>query len=111
MMHKQVKAELDRYGRKMTLYTREHPEGVEVKAMLQPVRDRRTAKAVPSPLGWVVQDRFIYIGPAEVALEGSGCRLTTDGADYRLRTAQPVYAGGVLSHWWAVFQCAQQEVR
>lgn len=111
MMQEKIGRELARFGRRMTLYTKQHPEGVVVMAMLQPVRDRGTAKAVPTPLGWEIQDRFTYIGPAWVSLEDGCCRLEADGVWYWMRTAQPVYVGGQLTHWWAVFDRREQEVR
>ena len=111
MMQEKIGRELARFGRAMPLYTKQHPEGVAVKAMFQPVRDRGTAKAVPTPLGWQVQDRFVYIGPAQASLEEGECRLEVDGVRYRMRTAQPVYAGGQLSHWWAMFDRKEREVR
>ena len=111
MIREKIGRELERYGRTVTLYTGQHPEGVRVKAMVQPVRDRGTAKAVPTPLGWEQQDRLTYIGPANVSLEEGTCRLEADGVCYRMYTAQPVYAGGHLAHWWAVFDRREQEVR
>ncbi len=110
MMRDKIGREMERLGRAVTLYTGQYPEGVSVKVMLQPVRDRGTAKSVPTPLGWEIQDRLTYIGPAQVSLE-SGCRLEADGVCYRMCTAQPVYAGGQLTHWWAVFDRKEQEVR
>lgn len=110
MMGEKIGRELERLGRRVTLYTPEHPDGVEVKACFQPMREKGTAKAVPTPLGWVNQDKFTYVGPARVRLDGGRCRLAVDGVSYRMRTAQPVYAGGELTHWWAVFDRGEREV-
>lgn len=110
MMQEKIGRELERLGREVTLYTPQHPDGIGVRACFQPMRERGTAKAAPTPLGWVVQDKFTYIGPAQVRLEGGNCRLEADGVCYRMRTAQPVYAGGELTHWWAVFDRREQEV-
>ena len=71
--------------------------------------EKGTAKAVPTPLGWVVQDKFTYIGPAQVNLDSGRCRLEADGVCYRMKQAQPVYAGGQLTHWWAVFERGERE--
>lgn len=111
MMAEKIERELERLGRPVTLYTAQHPGGIAVKACVQPMREKGTAKAAPTPLGWVVQDRFTYIGPAWARLDGGTCRLEADGVRYRMRTAQPVYVGGELTHWWAVFDCREQEVR
>ena len=51
MMGEKIGRELERLGRRVTLYTPEHPDGVEVKACFQPMREKGTAKAVPTPLG------------------------------------------------------------
>lgn len=110
MMQEKIRRELERFGRTVTLYTAQNPEGVKVKACFQPMRERGTAKAAPTPLGWVIQDRFTYIGPAHVRLDGGVCRLEADGVCYRMHTAQPVYVGGRLTHWWAVFDRREQEV-
>lgn len=110
MMQEKIGRELERLGRTVTLYTACSPQGVTVKAYFQPMRERGTAKAVPTRLGWVIQDKFTYIGPAQVSLDGGSCRLEADGVCYRMRTAQPVYVGGQLTHWWAVFDRREQEV-
>ena len=110
MMREKIERELERLGRTVTLYTKEHPEGVSVKAQVQPMREKGAARAVPTPLGWTVQDKLIYIGPAGVRLDGGGCRMAVDGTEYRVRTAQPVYVGGERTHWWAVLERAEREV-
>ncbi|MBE6957056.1 MAG: hypothetical protein E7450_06355 [Ruminococcaceae bacterium] len=103
MMRENIDRELERYGRAVTVYTPQYPEGAVEKVMLQPERTRGTARAVPSPLGWKKQGRFIYLGPAHVPLEGK-CGLEAEGVRYSLRNARPVYAGGELTHWWAVLE-------
>ena len=110
MMQEKIGRELERLGRKVTLYTGQHPDGVALKAFFQPVRDKGTAKAVPTPLGWVMRDAFTYIGPAQVSLDSCNCRLEADGMWYGMKQAQPVYAGGQLTHWWAVFERREREV-
>lgn len=110
MMQEKIGRELERFGRTVTLYTRQHPEGVSVKAHVQPMREKGTAKAVPTPLGWVIQDKMTYIGPAGVHLDGGSCRMEADGVCYRMKQAQPVYVGGELTHWWAVFERREREV-
>ena len=104
MMTAKISTELERHGRVVTLYTPKHPEGVAVKAVVQPERSRGTARAVPSPLGWKKQGRFIYLGPAKVSLEGGSVRMEADGVRYDMHNARPVYAGGEITHWWAVFE-------
>lgn len=102
---------LARYGRDVTVYSQWSPRGVGVKAFFQPVREKGTQQSVPSPLGEVMCDRFVYIGPADTRLEcADTCRVTVDGEIYRPQMVQPVYVGGTLSHWWAVFTRKEQEV-
>lgn len=91
---------LFRYGRDLTVI-----DGAEqktrVRAFFQPVRDRGTEQSVPSPLGQVKQDRFLYLGPAETALD-EACRVVVEDEVYRVETAQLIQVGGVVSHWWAM---------
>lgn len=91
---------LARYGRDMTVYDRTAQE-TQVRAFFQPVRDRGTEQTVPSPLGQVKQDRFLYLGPAETDLDQE-CRVVVENEVYRVETAQPIYVGETVSHWWAV---------
>lgn len=100
---------LARYGRDVTVYTGEVPEGVTLRAFFQPVRDRGTAQTVPSPLGIVKQDRFIYLGPPGQPLDDL-CRVEVDGEVYGLEAAHPVHIGQVCSHWWAIFTRRGREV-
>lgn len=100
---------LDRHGRDVTVYTGGTPEGVALRAFFQPVRDRGTAQTVPSPLGLVKQDRFVYLGPPEQPLDDA-CRVEVDGEVYRLESAHPVYIGQACSHWWAIFSRRGREV-
>ena len=89
-----------RYGRDVTVYDRTAHK-TQVRAFVQPMRDRGTEQSVPSPLGQVKQDRFLYLGPAQTALD-EVCRVVVEDEVYRVETAQPIYVGGAVSHWWAV---------
>lgn len=89
-----------RYGRDMAVYDRTARK-TQVRAFFQPVRDRGTEQSAPSPLGQVKQDRFLYLGPAERPLDEE-CRVAVEDEVYRVETAQPIYVGGAVSHWWAV---------
>ena len=91
---------LSRYGRNVTVYDGAAQEK-QVRAIFQPMRDKGTEQSVPSPLGQVKQDRFLYLGPAETALD-EWCRVAVEEEVYRVETAQPVYVGEAVSHWWAV---------
>ena len=101
---------LARYGQDATVYTREAPEGIALRAFFQPVSDRSTAQSVPGPMGRVMQDRFVYLGPPETVLDCDGvCRVEVRGEVYRPQSVQGVYVGGQLSHWWAVLTRRAEE--
>lgn len=100
---------LGRYGQNVTVYTQAAPEGIATRAFFQAIRERGTEQTVPSPLGWVNQDRFLYLGPAHIALENT-CRVKAGNMLYRPLSVQPIYIGDTLSHWWAVFTRREREV-
>jgi len=94
---------LTRYGQDMTVYTQAAPEGVCVRAFFQPMREKGTEQSVPSPLGRISQDRFLYLGPPEPCLDevslvkvGSQV-LQVQGTHLIYTGAQPVYRWAVLT--------------
>lgn len=99
---------LARYGQDVTVYTQDAPQGTTVRAFFQPQRDKGTEQSVPSPLGWVKQDWFLYLGPAEIRMEET-CRVKVGEEVYQARSVQPVYVGERLTHWWAVFTRRSRE--
>lgn len=99
------RAILARYGRDMTLYSPEYPEGIALRAMLQPVLERAGEQKVPSPLGMRREDRFLYLGPKEVALQAGESRVVCQGMVYEVQTAHPVGD----NHWWAILRPRDQE--
>lgn len=101
---------LDRCGRRVRVYTGEHPDGTECKAFVQPMREKGTVQTVPSPLGQVKQDRLLYLGEPETALNEYS-RVETDGEVWQVDHARPVYVGEECSHWWAVLSRRAREVR
>lgn len=102
---------LARYGRDVTVYSPEEPQGVTCRAFFQPVRERGTEQSVPAPLGLVKRDRFLYLGPAGTALDDGGtCRIEVGGEVYRPETVQAVWAGGEVHHWRAVLTRRAEEV-
>lgn len=109
MMEREVARILARYGQNVRVYTQSKPEGEALRALIQPMRERGTEQSVPSPLGQVEQDRFLYFGPPEPALDGDS-RVEVGGERFRVRAAHPVYVGQTLNHWWAVLSHRAQEV-
>ena len=92
----------------MRVYTPGAPEGKTLRAFIQPVRERGTEQSVPSPLGQVKQDCFLYFGPPESDLFEDS-RVDLGGECFRVRAAHPVYVGEALHHWWAVLSRRAQE--
>ncbi len=109
MMEREFARILARYGQNVRVYTPSEPEGKVLRAFIQPMRERGTEQSVPSPLGQVKQDRFVYLGPPEPALDENG-RVEVGGECFRVRAAHPVYVGQTLTHWWAVLSRRTQEV-
>lgn len=109
MMEREFARVAARYGQDVRVYTPGTPEGKALRAFVQPMRDRGTEQSVPSPLGQVKQDRLLYLGPPEPALDENS-RVEVGGECWRVRAAQPIYVGGVLTYWWAVLTHRAQEV-
>ena len=96
---------LARYGRNMTLYSPEQPEGIALRAMLQPVLERTGEQQVPSPLGLRREDRFLYLGPKEAALQAGESRVVCEDREYLVQSAHLVGD----NHWWAVLRPRDKE--
>lgn len=93
---------LSRYGQAVTL-TAGGEDPRQGQAFLQPVLERREdwKQVLPTPLGSLRQERFLYLGEPGLPLH-EGDTVVWRQMRYEVRTAQPVYVGEVLSHWWAV---------
>lgn len=109
MMEREFAHILSRYGQSVTVYTQAYPEGKALHAFVQPMREKGTVQTVPSPLGQVKQDRFLFLGPPEGVLDERS-RVELQDEVYRVEAAQPIYVGGTLSHWWAVLSHRAEEV-
>lgn len=94
---------LTQYGQTVDLYFRGAEAPVTVKAFFQPVLEEKKAQYLPTPVGRQRQDRFLYLGPADIPLtdieymEWKGCR-------YQMEQRQPVYLGENCSHWRAILR-------
>ena len=64
----QVDEVLTRYGQTVDLYFRGAEAPVTVKAFFQPVLEEKKAQYLPTPVGRQRQDRFLYLGPADIPL-------------------------------------------
>lgn len=102
---------LDRYGQCVTLYRGGVEPGREVRAFLQPLREAGREQARPSPLGLRREDRFLYLGPPQPALEGgTGDWVEWAGRGYEVVSAHPVFVGETVSHLWALLRPRDEEV-
>ena len=108
MLKREFNRILTRYGQPVRVYTKDDPKGVSLRAFVQPMREKGTEQSVPSPLGRVMQDRFVYLGPAEQTLDENS-RVELDGERFSVQMAHPIRVGGAISHWWAVLTRRGQE--
>lgn len=105
-MEREWKAILNRYGQELTV---ENEGGrTSVRAFLQPVLERGQEQSVPTPLGLRREDRFLYLGPAELELTAGESWVCWNGQDYEVQSAHPV-GGTKPHHWWAVLRPVDRE--
>lgn len=93
---------LARYGQTVEIHPKGSPDGETVRAFLQPVPERREGRSQrePTPLGLARRDRFLYLGPPGIEMDG--CTVVWRGTRFGVRTAQAVYVGDRISHQWAL---------
>lgn len=103
MMDREWRSILARYGQDVTVYQKEGDPGVALRAFLQPVLEPGTAQTTPSPLGARREDRFLYLGPANVPLTARESLVERRGELYEVQSAHPVGAR-TANHWWAVLR-------
>ncbi len=103
-------AVLEQYGQSVSVHYGGGAAGIPCRAFLQPVRERKEAE-LPGPLGYVRQDRWLYLGGAETPLEGLGRDgyILWHGQKYEALRAQPVYVGEQVNHWWAILRPRDRE--
>ncbi|MCI2106214.1 MAG: hypothetical protein LKK00_05775 [Intestinimonas sp.] len=103
---------LDRYGQAVTLHYGISGTIRTVRALVQPVLTHQEdwRQEVPSPMGVVRKDQFLYFGPANASLDGV-TDLSCGGTDYEPQAAQPIQSGRGVSHWWAVLRVRDEEAK
>ncbi len=101
------RAILARYGQKVTLYPAGEGQGVEARALLQPVLSRGEDQKVPSPLGLRREDRFLYLGPAHLPLEDGGT-VEWNGGQYAVESTHLVGPEAGM-HRWAMLRPRDKE--
>ena len=108
-MDREWKAILERYGQSVTVYPRGEGQGVGLRAFLQPVLDKGREQEVPSPLGLRREDRFLYLGPPGTVLTAGVSRVSWEGREFEVQSAQPVGGQRSVHHWWAVLRPGEKE--
>lgn len=103
---------LEKYGQSVTVWSQGQEEGTPCRAFLQPALERRGEgdQTLPTPLGLVRQDQWIYLGGPEVSLEGLGDGYIAWGErKFSVRAAQPIHLGEELAYWWALLTVRDPE--
>ena len=94
---------LDKYGQRVAVVR----DGAETlcRAFLQPALETREDwfQSLPTPLGTVRRDQWLYLGPPEVSLDGLGDGYVAwNNTQFEVRAAQPVCLGEDTIYWWAL---------
>ena len=103
---------LEKYGQRVTVCKEGQEEGVLCRAFLQPALERRGEgyQTLPTPLGLVRRDQWIYLGGPEVSLDGLGDGYVAWGGHrLSIRAAQPLSLGEELADWWALLSVRDPE--
>lgn len=95
---------LRRYGQEVELYYSGEPAGVPCRAFVQPILERKEQE-LPSPLGRVRQDKWLYLGDPKMPLNSpEKGYVLWQGKQYRVLNAHPVYLGKQVNHWRGILQ-------
>ena len=96
-----------RYGRDMTLYTEEEPQGVELRGFIKALDFKDAEKLRRSgQLGETDVGAYLYIGPPEPAPgDVRSAFLDCLGLRYAFKRAEPRIIGGQISHWEGIWRC------
>lgn len=101
---------LDKYGQRVAVVR----DGQETlcRAFLQPALETREDwfQRLPTPLGAVRRDQWLYLGPPEVALDNLGDGYVAwNSTRFEVRAAQPVCLGENTVYWWALLAVQDPE--
>ena len=78
------------------------------------MRERREDwyQELPTPLGTVRRDLWLYLGPPELSLEETnGLCVEWNGLRFAVRAAQPVCVGEETLYWWALLAVEDGEAQ
>ena len=98
MMEREGQGILSRYGQQVTL--RRGEQSISLKALLQPVLEEEKLQRLPTPLGLGSQEKFLYLGPPNQAVDVDTL-MECQGREYRVSRAHRA-GEGVCPYWWAV---------
>lgn len=104
-----IQALMERYGQPVWL--RRDGEVRPARAFLQAVtRNRKEERQyLPTPLGMKRKDRFLYLGEPGAEVRAGRDQVIWNETAFQVETAQPIYVGRTLCHWWAVLVPADKE--
>ena len=96
---------LAKYGQEVTVYRSGQADGAVCRAFLQPILERQGRQDVPTVLGTVCRDRWLYLGDPLIPVDDlDDGYVRWKGENFDVVRVQPIYVGDVLSHWWAVLK-------
>ena len=75
-------------------------DGIPVSAIIQPIVNQADGDSVPSPLGRVNEERFLYLGRSPLVAGRDWIVWGERNLDVSI--ARPIYVGDEISHWWGV---------
>ena len=95
------------YGTAMTVTGRAGQQNL--RGFFQPVRSKSWQSMVnaATPLGEIPRGQYVYMGPAEVAVE-NGDQLALQGKTYLFRRVEPYYYGDEVVYIWGL--CVEKGV-
>ena len=98
-MRQKIGKILDTYGVSIT----RKAEEITYRGFFQPVRSKswQYLEGNYSPLGEVPRGQYVYIGPADQAIDVGGT-LEVGGKDYMVRRVEPVYHGEEVAYFWGM---------
>lgn len=93
---------LQRYGTQVTVLADGTEPGRQAMAFLQPIRDRARQETA-TPLGWRRQERWLYLGEADVSIDvGKQGFIRAEGREFEVYSARRVDLGRESCHWWGI---------
>ena len=93
-----------RYGQDVYLTPRQGGEAIRVRALLQPILQRRQdGGGAATPLGLVCEERWLYLGPGGTEIR-LGDRADCGDLTLTVQQARPIFLGNTPVYWWATLR-------